>query len=209
MSEDRTEIRQQALQEISMDQGWDFLPRMGLDMAPENAATSRYGRTRAVRYDDLGQERQFDFSDIRPLAHEMDPTAIVIENVNLEWMKELSQTLNINAAFFREHACNPEGPLWGAIFGSSVAGQREPVRAFEGEVRISHEMDRISTTTYRNWHVDGVFEWKPTEPTQGEPRPATMKDPNVVGRRLEYSSQYGWQANTCISHYQNSKSLCK
>lgn len=174
---------------FSLNDTWDFVPN--------TLVTSHQGKTRVVCYDSEGKPKDIflpkTISEVKALAREtQDPVVIVVENINLKWMIELHTRLHIDVAFFREHARNPmEGDIWKAAFSSSAEGQRT----------LTEEAKKAEDT-HRFWHVDGVFEWKPAEPTQMKAMP-DVRDPNAVARRREPipNTQHGWQQwNTTISH---------
>lgn len=188
MFQQRTTRRQQLSRHLSLNQAWGFMP--------EKTTASQAHKTRAVCFQSGAHLKDLfepqSVSEILSTTNAtQDPAVIVIEDIDPDWELQLSESLHIDAAFFREHARNPMGEdLWRAACSSSAGGQRSVV-----------EQEKI-VETHHLWHLDGVFEWKPAEPIQGEVMPE-VKDSDVTRRRREPipHSKYRWQQwNTCISH---------
>lgn len=185
MLQDEKAINQKISRDVSLDQARELVPQQ-----------QTLHETRVACFH-LGVLSKNPFvplavSEIVSMAHETHgPVIAVFENIDWYWMSQLSAELHIDAAFFREHKRNPtEENIWRAAFSNSGKGQRTFV-----------EQDNIAEAN-RFWHVDGVFEWKPAKPINGEVRPE-VKDPNVPKRRREPipDSKHGWQQwNTCISY---------
>lgn len=159
--------------------------------------TSHQGKTRVVCYDSEGTPQDIflpkTISEVRTLARETHvPVVIVVDVLNLKWMIKLHTRLHIDVAFFRERAHNPmEGDIWKLAFSSSAGGQR-----------ILTEEANKAEDSHRFWHVDGVFEWKPTQSTQRKAM-SEVRDTNIVANRCEPipNTQHGWQEwNATISH---------
>lgn len=185
MLQDEKAIDQQISRNLSLDQARDCVPQQ---------QTLHDTRIACFHFGVLSKNPFVPqaVSEIVSMAHETHgPVVAVVENIDQYWMSQLSEILHIDADFFDEHKRNPSGEnIWRTVFLSSGEGQRPFV-----------EHDNIAEAN-RFWHVDGVFEWKPAEPINGEVRPE-VKDPNVPNRCRQPipDSKHGWQQwNTCISY---------
>lgn len=178
---------------------------LGTNPPPDHNSVDRNrgDQTRAFYYDS-GQQKNLALFDIASLVGrngQENATMIVIENINPHWRVELSRIFDIDATFFDEHALNPEGPSpWRAIFGPK---QLRPTQRINYN---SHQSPKLTTTMI--WHVDGVYSCEFSETDRVNPKTSRMEDPKFNQRRLEYDFQYGWQANTRLSHCQVNDNIC-
>ena len=167
-------------------------------------------RTRALLCD-LNQQKSLQLPDITSLAHpktQEDIAVIIVENINLDWISTLGTALDIDAAFFCEHALSPGGNSpWKAVFSSSPAGHKKPTQSVhtvnDADIH-SHEGTESNKFTSVSWHVDGVFDLG-----QSDQDPPPLRTPSFIHRRLDFVAHYGWQATTRISCYRVNEKICQ
>jgi hypothetical protein len=192
---------------------YDYLQAFAASVGETRAASLRR-RVRALSfsatrtfYHDIQQRRQLERGGISGLSicGDQHSAALVVENIDLDWISTLGAKFEIDPAFFAAHLANLPGQTpWNAVFGKWSADHRKPTRI---DIRrfpyqpFSRESDpRVS------WHVDGVVEHS----HYNAPHKSSMSftDPNFVSRNLVYDTKYGWQATTRISYCLLHSSLC-
>lgn len=152
-----------------------------------NKAGSKSRGSTLARFHTIREQRPFGLEELSQVTDlsRSDGVVIVIENIDQDWIANLSVAWNIRASFFAGHARNVEGTssIWRAIFGNTVAEQKRPS---EGH-----------SPAYSYWHVDG-FRGYNRYPTSTTEDPV---DTNWIPRLLTWDNSYGWQASTRVSCY--------
>jgi len=133
-------------------------------------------------------------------------TALIVENIDLQWITTLGVALNIDPSFFAEHVKNPRGAIpWKAIFGNWSRDHSKPLQCNLSSYSVQ-DADEIESCMVQSWHVDGVVEYD--QYGCRSQRNATLHDNNHIPRTVAYDELYGWSSSTRISYMLVRPQLC-
>lgn len=181
---------------IAMDDAYtnELLRKLSYDVrsAMQRAEMQRRAQPKATLHTRFGK-RDMTLSGLASLLNTNTETVLLVEDINLTWMKAVGKSIGVDPAFFVDHArepfidCNP----WTAIMGAT------PTQTIQ-ESREQLYSSRQSADLPRYWNIDGIF-------TSLE---AVKTQENYQLRTSTWTRQYGLQVTTRLSVW-SSKNISK